>query len=186
MERIPDPFGWLGDDSQWRLFLLTLIVSVVVMVALSWQGRQLMTVESPQGIVTFELIGTADGAARILAAWGERGRLVAGLNLGLDYLFILVYAVGLSLGAGIAARRHARFSTVRQGFGLCLAWAGLLAGLLDVVENYALIQILLGAGGEFWPSLSRLCARPKFAIVGVVLAYVLSTPLITRLLARSR
>ncbi|MEY3284160.1 MAG: hypothetical protein RIR86_2173, partial [Acidobacteriota bacterium] len=66
------------------------------------------------------------------------------------------------------------------------AWAALLAGLLDAVENYALIRVLLGAGGDFWPALSRACARPKFAIVGVVLAYVLSAPLITRLLARSR
>lgn len=186
MERIPDPFAWLDEEGQWRLFLLSLVLGVAVMVALTGQGRPLRTEEAPQGIVTFELIGDHAGAERILAAWGEAGRLVAGVNLGLDYLFMLLYAVGLSLGAVIAARRHARFSSVRSGFGRALAWAALLAGLLDAVENYALIRVLLGAGGDFWPALSRACARPKFAIVGVVLAYVLSTPLITRLLARSR
>lgn len=186
MERIPDPFGWLDEKGQWRLFLLMLVLSIAVMVALTVQGQQLRTVESPEGIVSFELIGTAEGTARILSAWGEKGRVIAGLNLGLDYLFILVYASGLSLGATIAARRHARFSLVRSGFGRILAWAALFAGLLDGVENYALIRVLLGAQGDLWPSLSRSCARPKFAIVGVVLVYVLTTPMITRLLTRSR
>ena len=186
MTRIPDPFSWLGEAGQWRLFLLVLFLSVVALVALNEQGKRLVTAESPQGIVTFELVGTADGAARILASWGPEGRVVAGLNLGFDYLFMLVYAVGLSLGASIAARQQGRFSEVRKQFGLCLAWAGLLAGLLDAVENYALIKILFGAGGEFWPTLSRGCARPKFAIVGVVLTYVISTPIITRMLARAR
>jgi hypothetical protein len=186
MERIPDPFAWLGEEGQWRLFLLSLVLAIVTMVALNEQGRYLRTAEAPDGIVTFELIGNKAGAERIIASWGEKGRVVAGLNLGLDYLFMLIYAGGLSLGAAIAARRHARFSLVRAGFGRVLAWAALLAGLLDAVENYALIRILLGAQGDFWPALSRSCARPKFAIVGVVMAYVLSTPLITKLLARSR
>jgi hypothetical protein len=186
MERIPDPFAWLGEEGQWRLFLLSLVLGIVIMVALNDQGRYLQTAEAPDGIVTFELIGSKAGADRILNSWGERGRVVAGLNLGLDYLFMLVYAAGLGLGAVIAGRSHARFSLVRAGFGRILAWASLLAGLLDAIENYALIRVLLGADGDFWPVLSRWCARPKFAIVGVVLAYVLSAPLITRLLARSR
>jgi len=186
VERIPDPFGWLGEEDQWRIFLIALVLSLVVMVALAVQGEQLRTAESPEGIVSFELTGTAEGAARILTAWGEKGRVMAGLNLGLDYLFILAYAGGLSLGSVIAARRHARFSVVRSGFGRVLGWAALVAGLLDAVENYALIRVLLGAEGDLWPALSRWCARPKFAIVGVVLVYVLTTPMITRLLARSR
>ncbi len=184
--KVPDPFVWLGEDARWRLFLLTVLLSMAALVALSDQGRELKTTESPWGIVSFELVGSGEGAARMLAAWGEKGRVVAGINLGLDYLFILVYAVALSLGAGIAARSHGRFSPFRQQMGILLAWGALLAGLLDVVENYALIHILQGAEVDGWAQLARWCARPKFVMVGIALAYIVSTPLVTRILARAR
>ncbi|MFM8392881.1 MAG: hypothetical protein ACKOB4_03025 [Acidobacteriota bacterium] len=69
MERIPDPFAWLDEEGQWRLFLLALVLGVAVMVALAGQGRPLRTAAAPEGIVTFELIGDQAGAARILASW---------------------------------------------------------------------------------------------------------------------
>lgn len=49
----------------------------------------------------------------------------------------------------------------------------LLAGLLDAVENYALIKVLLGSRDEIWPVAAKYCAGPKFAIVGVGLIYVI-------------
>jgi hypothetical protein len=180
MMKVPDPFRWLGDDGQWRLFLLVSILSIAVMVALDDQGSRLKTEASPWGIVSFEFVGSGEAAARMLAGWGERGRLIAGINLGLDFLFILVYAVALSLGSAIAARSHGRFSTSREIIGYLIAWGALLAGLFDVVENFALIEVLLGADGDWWPGVARACARPKFAIVGVALAHIISTPLVTR------
>lgn len=186
MNRIVYPFRWLSEDGQWRLFLLTVILSIAVMIALDDQGRGLKLPESPWGIVSFEFAGSGEGAARILAAWGEKGKVLAGINLGLDHLFILVYATALSLGAGIAARSQGRFSERRQQIGYLIAWGALLAGILDVVENYALIEVLVGAGGDWWPQVARGCARLKFSIVGIALAYVISTPVMTRLLSRVR
>ena len=127
--KVPDPFRWLGDDGQWRLFLLVSILSIAVMVALDDQGSQLKTEASPWGIVSLEFAGSGEAATRMLAEWGERGRLIAGINLGLDFLFILFYAVALSLGSAIAARSHGRFSTSRERLGYLIAWGALLAGL---------------------------------------------------------
>jgi hypothetical protein len=47
MIKVPDPFRWLGDDGQWRLFLLVSILSIAVMVALDDQGSHLKTEASP-------------------------------------------------------------------------------------------------------------------------------------------
>jgi hypothetical protein len=69
---------------------LVSILSIAVMVALDDQGSRLKTEASPWGIVSFEFVGSGEAAARMLAGWGERGRLIAGINLGLDFLFILV------------------------------------------------------------------------------------------------
>jgi hypothetical protein len=57
--------------------------------------------------------------------------------------------------------------------GIIIAWAQFLAALLDGVENYGLIQILVGTNNEVWPVLAKWCAWPKFMIVGVGLVYVI-------------
>jgi len=40
------------------------------------------------------------------------------------------------------------------------------------VENYALIQVLLGSQQALWPAVARWCAIPKFLIVAAGLVYV--------------
>jgi hypothetical protein len=57
--------------------------------------------------------------------------------------------------------------------GFFLAWGQFLAGLLDMVENYALIQLLLGAQTKFYPSIAWGSAAIKFTLVGMGLAYML-------------
>ncbi len=57
--------------------------------------------------------------------------------------------------------------------GIALSWGQLLAALLDAVENYALIRLLLGSTGKLWPDLARWCAVPKFLLVGAGLVYVI-------------
>ena len=59
-----------------------------------------------------------------------------------------------------------------SSLGVLLAWAQFGAGLLDAVENYGLIQVLLGSQQAFWPVLARWCAIPKFLIVAAGLVYV--------------
>jgi hypothetical protein len=56
--------------------------------------------------------------------------------------------------------------------GTLLAWAQFGAALLDALENYALIQVLLGSQQALWPVVARWCAIPKFLIVAAGLVYV--------------
>jgi hypothetical protein len=60
-----------------------------------------------------------------------------------------------------------------------------VAALLDAVENYALIRVLLGSNLVIWPKVAKWCAVPKFVIVAAGLAYILIGALIS-LLSRQR
>ena len=171
------PWGWLGAAGQRGLFWGTAGLSVLVLMALNLQGRPLVTEQAPAGIVSFELVGSVEGATAMLAEWGEQGRVVAGINLGLDYLFLVVYPIALGLGCLRIARHCQRLGGKGRWMASLagpLAWGALLAGGLDAIENTALIQVLLGATDPVWPQLAQWMALPKFALVLLCLLYLLA------------
>lgn len=172
MKETTHPFTWLSPAAQWRLFLIALLLTLLVAAGLRSQGQSLITEAAPKGIVTFELIGTMEDSRQMIDSWGERGRIMAGLNLGLDYLFMLVYACALSLGCVLASGACRDCCGWLFHLGGPLAWGALLAGLLDAVENYALIELLLGSSNDLWPAVARWCALPKFGLVAIAFIYV--------------
>lgn len=154
--------------------------TIVVMVALQVLGGPLKTDAAPYGIVSFELSGTLPLAQKMVESWGEIGQIFAGLNLGLDFLFIVVYSNCIGLGCVIVARNLSRQGAFIATSGIVLAWALWLAALLDCIENYALINVLLRSQQAIFALIARLCAIPKFLIVGIGIAYVIIGALMAR------
>jgi hypothetical protein len=171
--RLRHPFEWLTPSGQIRAFIFFFILSLMAMVSLQVTGAHLITKVSPSGILSFEFAGELSAALNMVNSWGQTGRVYAGLNLGLDYLFLLVYACAIGLGCVLVARRLSLKTSFLADLGNLLAWAQLGAALLDGVENYALIQILFGTETAVWPVVARWCALPKFSIVGAGLIYVM-------------
>ena len=171
---LSNPFGWLSHRAQNRALAALAVVVLALMVAMSSVGRPLVDEAAPFGIVSFEFAGDLEAARAMLASWGERGRLYAALGLGLDYLFLISYATAIALGCAVVARGLSWRSARAAALGVGLAWALFAAALLDAVENYALIQLLLGASSEHWAPLAGWCALPKFAIVAAGLVYLLA------------
>ena len=167
------PFEWLTPSGQIRAFIFFFILSLLVMVSLQVTGAHLITTVSPSGILSFEFAGDLSAAQNMVNSWGQTGRVYAGLNLGLDYLFLLVYAFAIGLGCVLVARRLSPRTTFLANLGILIAWAQLAAALLDGVENYALIRVLFGTEMAVWPVIARWCAIPKFLIVGAGLIYVI-------------
>ena len=167
------PYNCLQVVEQLRAFVVLFVLTIIAMAAEQITGAPLRTDAAPFGIVSFELAGSLPVAQQIIESWGAAGRVYAGLNLGLDFLFIAVYASCISLGCVIIARNLARQSALFASIGVVLAWALLIAALLDCIENYALISLLLGSQQALFAALAQACAIPKFAIVGVGIAYVL-------------
>jgi hypothetical protein len=96
----------------------------------------------------------------------------AGVNLGLDYLFLVAYGAAIALGCTIVAGRLRDASRGVGALGAWLAWAALGAATLDSVENYALIRLLLGSASAALPAVARACAIVKFFLVALSLLYV--------------
>ena len=170
----PQPFAALSPRGQKRTFVLLFCLTIAVMMALNLLDVPLRTAAAPSGIVSFELAGQPDAAQRIVASWDEEARVYAALSLGLDYLFMLAYSTAIGLGCVLLSQRLPRFISL---LGLYLAWAQWGAALLDALENYALIRVLLGTVQGGWPAVARYCALPKFTIIVLGLVYILGSSL---------
>jgi hypothetical protein len=168
------PYTWIARESQRWVFAVWAAFAVVVMVALQMLGTPLQNPAAPLGIISFEFAGTLGRAQEIVASWGPTGQVYAGLNLGLDYLFLVIYAASTGLGCVLVARKLPQKAGWLRSLAVVLAWGLILAACLDSVENYALIRVLLGSRSEFWPALARLAAIPKFLLVGAGLLYLAS------------
>jgi hypothetical protein len=179
------PFNWLPIAEQTRAFVVLFVLTIVVMVALQILGVKLKTNAAPSGIVSFELAGTLPLAQKIIDSWGQTERVYAGMNLGLDFLFIVVYASCISLGCVLVARSFEQRSILIAFVGVVLAWALWLSALLDCIENYALIKLLLGSPQAVFVALSQWCAIPKFLIVGLGIAYVILGAFLARVVRLS-
>jgi len=167
------PFVWLSEPGQKRAFVAWTALALVVMAGLQLLGGPLQTEAAPAGIVSFEFAGEITKAQGMVESWGQRGQVVAGLNLGLDYLFMVAYAGAIGLGCVLVGRSYGQRAAAVAWLGIALSWGLWLAALLDAVENYSLIRVLLGSAAEVWPALARWCALLKFVLVGAGLAYVL-------------
>jgi hypothetical protein len=171
--RFRHPFERLSASGLKRAFTLFLILSLVVMAGLQVTGAHLKTTAAPQGIVSFEFAGDLSAAHRMMVSWGQRGQLYAAVNLGLDYLFLTVYACAISLACVLAARSLSHRIEFLANLGILLAWVQFLAALLDCTENYGLIQVLVGTEKEVWPEVARWCAGPKFLIIALGFIYII-------------
>ena len=167
------PFVWLSESTQKSAFWGILVFTLASMMGMHIIGRPLVNETSPCGIVSFEFAGTFDRAQLMMASWGAEGLISAGLSLGFDYLFLVVYAICIALGCVLVARAMQSRVTRLKPIGAILAWAQFLAALLDAIENYALIRVLLGSTENLWPALARLCAGPKFLIISAGLLYII-------------
>jgi len=167
-----DPFQWIDESRRKAAFIVLTILTLSLSYALTSTGRPLKTPPAPNGIISFEFAGNLTNAVAMIESWDEPARVAAGLNLGLDYLYLVAYPLAIGLGCLLLSRRF-RPSGFAALTGILLSWLQPVAGILDAIENYALIKLLTGSRNEILPAIAYWCATPKFAIVAAGLAYVL-------------
>ena len=165
--------------------LIALIVATeIVFAVLYFLGKPLESTSARYGIVSFQIAGNLEQSQKILAAWDgldqqeqnahPTRRIYAAFNLGLDFLFLVLYSNTIALAciaaANVTEKRH--YPPVCVSIGLILAWGQWLAALLDATENTALFVQLLGSQQNLWPHLALWCAIPKFSLVALGILYV--------------
>ena len=173
------PLESIRSSVRDRLTLPFIGLSLLVLLVLYLVGQPLVTPAAPYGIVSFELARDAAQAQAILDSWDRVAQLQAAFSLGLDYLFIPLYAITLTLTCLWAARfrrERRRLPPLLVMIGLpgtLLAWAQSLAAGLDVIENMALARMLFGAVAAPWPQITSICAAAKFSLVAAGIVYSL-------------
>jgi len=166
------------------LFLIFLGLTLLVMMALNVSGRALTNDSAPSGIVSYEFAGDRAAAQEIINSWDETARVYAGFNLGLDFLYLLLYSTTIAMALlwltdGIQARWLANLAQF-------LAWGLWLAALLDACENYALFTMLVDGPSATWPQVAWWCAAVKFSLVIAGLLLVLVAVVYRALTGRQR
>ena len=158
-----------SNRALWLFVIAALTMSAVMQIV----GGPLQTAAAPAGIVSFEFAGTLENAQRMLASWDQEQQVRAGLSLGLDYLFLVLYSMAIALACFRVAGGWRTSRPLPAAAGFWLGRGQWLAAGLDALENVALIYLLLGSHNGLWAPLAWGCAAVKFAIVAAGLLYVL-------------
>ena len=184
------PLEKIPTTSRKPLFWAFLAGTLILFAVFRVLDAPLRTSAAPSGIVSFELAGTPSQAQAIIDSWHEMAFLLssvegepvpgfvsraysfAAFGLGIDYLFMPVYATALALGILLAVGRHKKgwFGTM----GAWLGWGAFSAALFDAVENYALARMLLM--NQVWspyPEIAAFSASVKFLLLLLGLFYAL-------------
>jgi hypothetical protein len=183
------PTSRVGERRSVRRGLLwpaLLALTIALTIVLQAVNVPLKTPAAPQGVVSYEFAGTTAASQGILDSWDAGAKVHAGFSLGLDYLYMPVYALTIGLACAWAARVLGSRKRWLGSLGRVLAFGLGLAALLDATENYALATMLFSAAADPWPAVARWCATGKFALIIAGLVYALAGFLLWLMTWRSR
>jgi hypothetical protein len=166
------PFENLSNSARKRVIIIAFAMSAILLLAMRILDTPLQTRTAPHGIVSFELAASYAASQQILDSWNSEAKINAALSLGLDFLFLIVYALFISLSCARIAAALKDGHSIFFRVGVVLAWAQFFAAVLDAVENLALIHLLLNSSHRWLPCLARWCAMVKFSIVGAGLIFI--------------
>ena len=94
------------------------------------------------------------------------------LSLGFDFLFLLVYSSFIALLIFNINNRLWKNKSFHR-FGSFLIALIFIAAFFDVIENIALIKLLLGSLEQVWSSVAYYSAVTKFGIILISIIYLL-------------
>jgi len=189
------PLEIIPNEYRKRFFFTFLFLTISLFAVFRVLDQPLRTPAAPNGIVSFELAGSPLQAQAITDEWKRSSLLLsevagqvnpdivnipyafAAFGLGIDYLFMPVYAFVLAFGTLLAASRHTGWL---RSLGAVAGYGAFVAAVFDAVENYALFQILLNRIVSPYPEIAFYCASLKFGLLSFGLLYALVSWLLRR------
>jgi len=124
-------------------------------------------------IIDIELMRTSANAMEQVARLGPSGVDAAKTSIYLDFPYLVLYALALSAACAVLAARAAeRGRAGLASAGRAIAWAAPVAAAFDAAENVALLQVLSDHVDQPWPAIAFGFALVKFALLAVVVVYL--------------
>jgi hypothetical protein len=183
------PLEFVPTKYRKRCFFTFLFLTLLLFAIFRVLDQPLRTDAAPNGIVSFELAGNPQTARAITDSWKQMSLLLssvagranpdivdvpyafAAFGLGIDYLFMPLYAFALAFGTLLAAQKQGGWI---QSLGAVAGYGAFVAALFDAVENFALWRVLLGAAESAYPAIAAFCATIKFTLLLFGLIYGLA------------
>ncbi len=163
------PLAFISDNARKPVFFALLAWTLVLFAVFQVLNTSLTNSAAPAGIVSHQLAWTPGKAQAILSSWEGRPSLFAAFSLGLDYLFMLSYALTVALGAILAAGRHLGWLS---RLGTWAAYGVFTAAIFDALENIGQAhQLLNGVVTAPVTHFVGVCAFFKFALLLLGILY---------------
>lgn len=156
------PYIWMSKPALWITFALITLATLVVGNILQQKGNPLSTQKVPAGILAIEMPWSGEKARAIVEAWGADLVAAAKKQVMVDFLFLLLYPLFFSIACVLLALI---LPEKLQLIGLMVSWGVLLAGLLDAIENIAILLMLEGNFATPVPQVATIAAAVKFTLV---------------------
>ncbi|MBW7890658.1 MAG: hypothetical protein H3C48_06485 [Chitinophagaceae bacterium] len=155
--------------TNWKIIVFFLAGTLVLLLLLRFQGRQLITPHAPAGILSLEFSYQIDDTHAIVQEWKPSLRTDFHVNMLLDFLFIPFYGLFLYSTCGF-------FSVLfkkgwAQRLGVLFAFGSLLAMVFDVVENMAMCFSYHFYSTQFLSGITTGIALLKFLLAGLAVLY---------------
>ena len=167
-EVIPHPVYCIPSENRAAFVRWGAIASLLVGVAL------FAVIESGPGIVPLALLvfaGSTGRADAVLETWTASDRILIAFANGFDYLFGLLLFGTLAIGcAWVGPRMRSPLSRAAR----YLVWLATLAVVLDIPENAAYLVMVHGDTGAPWPQLALAASVPRFVIIFLCVAFLIS------------
>ncbi len=166
------PFYNLSKKAEKKLTIVLSIFIVILIFIMRHIDTQIQNGDSTNGIVSFELAKDLSNSISILNSWNILSKISAGISLGLDFLFLIIYSLFISL---IIHKLNEKLWKHKKMYilGIVLIWCMFLAAFFDIIENIALIKLLLGNPKQLWSSLSYYFAIAKFSLLAFGISYII-------------
>ena len=167
------PTNWIASGALKWVLIVSFLVGVATMYGWEALNGPLKNEITPDGVVSLEYAGSLEVAQEMLASWGPSGQVLAAANLGLDYFFLFFYSGTILLACALARMGFARWRLLAD-FGVLLAWLQILAGLSDALENYSLLQLVLGSADGRHAVVAKWAATIKAGLNATGIGYAIA------------
>jgi len=171
------PFQKLAKSLEKRLIIILVVLLIILVILMQNLNFSLKNEVSPSGIVSFELAKDLVKSEAILNSWDILSKTSAGMSLGFDFLFLIVYSLFISLlihKLNVRLWKHSKIYNI----GIIFIWFVIFAGFFDSIENIALINLLLGDLKQIWSSIAYYFAISKFSLLTFGILYIIINSII--------
>lgn len=151
------------------IILILLAGTLVLLLALRFQGAHLITPSAPNGILSLELSHDVNHTAMIASEWVGSIRSSFYINMLLDFIFIIFYGFFLYVNCRYIALLIPSWKRLAS----LLAMGSLIAMGFDFMENVLMIISVTSFTDQTISFLTRLFAIMKFSLVAGILVFII-------------